>query len=158
MTSLGGSGKLRWKTGSWWTFPIHQIISTVGVLVLAGFLTFTTSSASRARWILTETPYFPVQIGLAFFIGFVLRRYLRHQVMQWVWVLPFLILFVSFVLTPLPLVGRLDRFFGRGCRPELGCFVQLAVTLPFYTAVSYSLSAFLSRKLQKHPHQHETAK
>jgi len=107
MTSSVGNGRFHRRTRLWWAFPLHQIISTVGVLILAGFLTFATSSSSRARWILTETPYFPVQIGLAFLIGFVLQRYLHHRVMQWVWVLPFLILCVSFGLTPLPIGGSL---------------------------------------------------
>jgi len=146
------------EKGVWWAFPFHQILSTVGVLALAGFLTFILSPSTRARWILTETPYFPVQIVLALFIGFVLPRFLRHRLMQWVWVLPFSILCVSFVLTPLPLVGRFERYFGWGCRPELRCFVQLAVTLPFYTAASYSVAAFLRSTIQRRKQQHETAR
>lgn len=143
------------KDGVWWAFPFHQILSTIGVLALAGLLTFVFSPSQRARWILTETPYFPVQIALAFFIGLVLPRVLRHWLMKWVWVLPFLILCVSFMLTPLPIVGRIERFFAWGCRPELGCFIQLAVTLPFYTAASYSVAAFLRGAIQGHRRQHE---
>src|SRR3954470_6270950 len=75
--------------------------------------------------------YFPVQIALTSFVGLVIPRFLRHWLMKWVWVLPFLILCVSFLLTPLPIVDRIERYFGWGCRPELGCVVQLAVTLPF---------------------------
>ena len=157
MTSAG-RGQIQRETGSWWALPLHQIMSTAGVLVLAGFLTFATSSAAQARWILTETPYFPVQIGLAFVIGFVLQGYLRHRLMLWVWLLPFLILSVSFILTPLPFVSRIERYFDRGCRPEFRCFVQLAVTLPFYTAASYSFAAFLSRKLKRRSKQDEAAK
>lgn len=119
------------------------------MLALAGLLAFVFSSSQRARWILTETPYFPVQIGLAFLTGLMLPRFLRHWLMKWVWVLPFLILCVSFILTPLPLVGKIERFFGWGCRPELRCFVQLAVTLPFYTAASYALAAFLRGAIQR---------
>lgn len=139
-------------------FPFHQMLSTVGVLALAGLLTFIVLPLPRARWVLTETPYFPVQIALAFLIGLVLPRFLRHWLMQWVWVLPFSILCVSFILTPLPLVGRFERYFGWSCRPELGCFVQLAVTLPFYTAVSYSLATFLRDTIQSQRGKHETAK
>jgi len=147
-----------WNRGVWWAFPLHQILSTVGVLALAGLLTFIVSPLPRARWILTETPYFPVQIALAFLIGLVLPRFLRHWLMQWVWVLPFLILCVSFVLTPLPLVDRFEHYFGWGCRPELGCFVQLAVTLPFYAAAAYALAAFLRSTIQRQREQHETAR
>ena len=107
---------------------------------------------------LTEIPYFPIQIALAFVMGFVLPRFLRHWLMKWIWVLPLLILCISFILTPLPLVGRLERYFGWGCRPEVGCFVQLAVTLPFYTAASYSLAAFLRNTIERYTRQHEKAK
>jgi hypothetical protein len=155
--ALTKAGQIRSSLGSSWVLPFHQIISTLGVMVLAGFLAFATSSASRARWILTETPYFPVQIGLAFVIGVALQRCLRHRIMQWVWVLPSLILLVSFILTPLPFVGRLQHYFGRGCKLEFRCFVQLSVTLPFYAAASYSLAAFLSRILHRRLRQHEAA-
>jgi hypothetical protein len=146
-----------WKKGVWWAFPFHQLLSTVGVLALAGLLTFVFSPSQRARWILTEVPCFPVQVALAFFIGLALPRFLRHRLMKWVWVLPFLILCVSFILTPLPIVGRIERFFGWGCRPELRCFVQLAVTLPFYTAASYSAAALLNSAIQRQRRRHEIA-
>lgn len=146
-----GGGQVGRSREWWWSLPLHQIISTLGVIVLASLLTFSTSSVPQARWILTETPYFPVQIGLALVVGFVLQRYLQHRVMLWVWLLPSLVLIISFVLTPLPFVGRLERYFGRGCRPEFRCFDQLAVTLPFYAAASYSLAALLSRALQRRP-------
>jgi hypothetical protein len=138
------------------TFLLHQIISTIGVIVVASFLTFGILPQAKAHWILTETHYFPVQIGLAFFIGFVNRRYRGHAVMEWVWVLPSLILCVSLVLTPLPLTESLSRHFGRACKPEFRCFVQLAVTLPFYTAISYSVAALLSRTTHKDMQQRET--
>jgi len=143
--------------GVWWAFPFHQLLSTVGVLALAGLLTFVFSPSARARWILTEVPYFPVQIALAFFIGLVLPRFLRHWLMNWVWVLPFLILCISFSLTRLPIVGRLELFFGWGCRPELRCFVQLAVTLPFYTTASYSAATLLNSAIQRQRRRHEIA-
>jgi hypothetical protein len=143
------------RKGVWWAFPFHQILSTIGVLALAGLLTFVFSPSQRARWILTETPYFPAQIALASFLGVVLPRFLCHWLMKWVWVIPFLILCISFILTPLPIMGRFERFFGWGCRPELGCFVQLAVTLPFYTAASYSVAAFLRGAIRTHKRQHE---
>jgi len=158
MTTLPAVMRDTRKRGVWWAFPFHQILSTIGVLALAGLLTFIVSPPPRARWILTETPYFPVQIALAFLIGLVLPRFLRHWLMQWVWVLPFSILCVSFIATPLPLAGRFERYFGWGCRPELGCFVQLAVTLPFYAAASYALAAFLRSTIQKQRGRHETAR
>lgn len=156
VTSAVNMRDSRKKKGIWWAFPFHQILSTVGVIAVAGLLTFILSSSTRARWILTETPYFPVQIALALLIGFVLPRFLRHWLMYWVWVIPFLILCVSFILTPLPLAGRFGRYFGWDCRPEFRCFVQLAVTLPFYTAMAYSLTSFLRSAIQRRKQQHGT--
>ena len=144
------------KKGLWWALPFHQLLSTLGTGVLAGFLAFSILPPSRARWLLTATPYFPIQIALGFLIGFTLPRFLRHWLMEWMWLLPFVILSTSFVLTPLPLVGRFEHYFGWSCRPELRCFVQLGVTLPFYAATSYSLGAFARRKIQEHGHQRET--
>jgi hypothetical protein len=132
-----------------WVFPLHLLLSTVGVGVAAGFLTFAVSSSVRARWILTEIPYYPVQILLAFAIGFALHRWWHHQSMEWVWVIPFGVLCSFFVIRPFPLSVRFDRFFGWGCRPENRCFDQLGITLPFYSAASYSLGAFLSRFFQR---------
>jgi len=31
------------NNGVWWAFPFHQLLGTVGVLALAGFLTFIVS-------------------------------------------------------------------------------------------------------------------
>jgi hypothetical protein len=149
MTPSKGTERIGRESGLWWKFPLHQVVSTIGVLVAAGFLAFATSTSSQARSILTDHPYFPVQVSLAFAAGFLLRRYLRHEVMRWVWVLPSLIVLVVLALTPLPVGERIGRLFGTSCKPELGCFDQLAVTLPFYTAISYSLAAFLSGLLQK---------
>ena len=134
-------------------FVFHQLLSAIGIPILAALSVSVVTGPARAREILTETHFFPIQILLAFLFGFSLRRYQHYRTMQWVWVLPFLILCVSFALTPLPFDARLGRYFGSTCRPELRCFVQLAVTLPFYTSVSYSLAAFLSSKLQRRPEQ-----
>ena len=152
------SSPVQGNAGLWWKFPLHQLLSTVGILILAGILTFAVTSSSQARWILTEKPYFPVQTAVAFCVGFALGRYLKHRAMEWVWVLPLLILCVSFGLIHLTFGGRLEHFFGTSCKPELRCFDQLAVTLPFYTAASYSLAAFLSRHFKGRTQQHETAK
>ena len=158
MTDSAKGGQIHREAGLWWTFLLHQLQSTLGILVLAGFLTFSVSTPSRAHRILTETPYFPVQIVLALCVGFGLRRYMRDWVMEWVWVLPFLILCVAFARTHLPFGNALEYFFGRGCRPEFHCVDQLAITLPFYAATSYSVGAFLSRHLKGHTQENEITK
>ena len=155
LSIVGGAAEKNARSWGW--FLLHQILSTIGISIVAGFFVFAVSEPSRAHWILTETPYFPLQIVLAFMLGFTLRRRLRHESMLWVWVVPFLILCICFAVTPLPFVDRLQRYFGRACGPQLRCFVQLAVTLPFYTAVSYALAALLRTRLQSGT-EHEAAK
>src|ERR1700688_2599328 len=90
----------------------HLIISTFGVGVTAAVLTYSvvlplhqfipSLNSRTVHWILTETPYFPVQILVGLLWGFQLGRRYQHRVMLWTWVVPavaiaFLILFV-----PLP--------------------------------------------------------
>lgn len=142
-------------------FLLHQTIGTVGVLVVAPILTGfvfdllrlfdRTYSLGYLHWLLTGTPYFPVQIALALFLGWSLGIKLRHRSMLWVWVLPLGALCAALVALPtivsLGLQSRLLHFFAWGCRPENDCFDQLAITLPFYIAASYSIGALVALKL-----------
>ena len=143
-----------WRRGLWWTFPLHQIISTAGVLILAGFLTYDAFSAPTAQAIMTRTPYFPVPVALAFINGFYLQRRLRHQVMQWVWVLPFLMLFFVIDQTSPSLREGLARRFGAPCPfpVDIQCVSLRVYEAVFCTSVSYSLAAFLSRTMEQREH------
>src|SRR5713226_7403261 len=137
-------------------FFLHQAIATIGVMVGAGLLvdlglTLTrvlggAVSRSDLHRILTGTPYFPVQIGLALLSGCVLSRWLRSRTTYWVWVVPTVVLCYFLIALPTPAASlargsRLDHFFGWGCRPENFCFDQLGVTLPFYLGACYSIGA-----------------
>jgi hypothetical protein len=126
-------------------FLLHQFVSTIVILMLSTILTGTVVPVQRARWILTETPFYPVQILIAFSVGFAMAHYCRHGVMQWVWIFPALVLTVSFIRMGGSFLARLEHYFGWACRPELRCFDQLGMTLPFYTSAAYSFGAFLSR-------------
>jgi hypothetical protein len=133
-----------------WTFPLHQIISTVGVLLLATVLTESAVSPSTARWILGRMPYFPVPVALGFINGFFWQRRLGHRVMQWVWVLPFLMLCLPYVFDrSYPLSERFARPLGAPCEPTVHCVALRGYESAFCTAVSYSLGAFLSR-IERH--------
>ncbi len=154
------------RTGSRFTsilmFLIHQFVSTIGIAMTAGVLTsFVFNfprlwshfySPSRLHWVLTGTPYFPVQVVTATLLGWLVSRQLRHRSMLWVWVLPFGILCWAFValptITALSFQARLSHFFGWGCLPENHCADQASVTAPFYTALAYSLGAWSGRKQQ----------
>jgi hypothetical protein len=146
------------KKGVWWAFPFHQLLSTVGISVLAA-LNYFRCLISLASSLDPDRNALFSNTDSAGILHRIRSPALSSSLADEVDLgASFLDLMYSFVLTPLPLVGRTQRYFGWGCRPELRCFVQLAVTLPFYTAASYSLAAFLSRTIQKHKQQHETAR
>jgi hypothetical protein len=124
-------------TKSAFTFALHQFIGLYGISFTApvvfslGFKVlylFGRHYTTRDfHFILSETPYFPVQIAFALVLGWLLGRSLRHRSMLWVWILPLAILCFAFVTTPMEQTSvlakqflgqtRLSHFFGWGCRP-----------------------------------------
>ena len=149
-------------------FMMHQVIATwcvvysVAPLAVAIFVTWAhlfgrTITSHQSSAILSGTPYFPVQIGLALFLGWSLGGWLQHRSMLWVWVIPSVIM--GIVVAAFPWIGqiaikqywylsspsRLSHFFGWGCRPENRCLDQFFTTLPFYSAAAYSLGAHVAR-------------
>ena len=108
-------------------------------------------------WLLSGRPYFPIQIALAIFLGWVFGRHFWHRSMVWVWVMPFAVLCYAFVAVPtitptLPPqyqagIGesRLSHYFGWGCGPWNYCRDQSGITLPFYVASAYSLGALFAK-------------
>jgi len=150
-------------------FVMHQLLGTWGIALFAYFLGSSVLelfglfgrpySMRPLHWILTETPFFPVQIALGLYSGWLLGRRLKHRSMLWVWILPGLVL--SYALVAVPTLtpaltsvldqsgGPLSHYFGWGCQPKNRCLDQLLITMPFYAAVAYSLGAWLARKLPK---------
>jgi hypothetical protein len=141
----------------------HLSMSTLGVAVTAAVLTysvvlplhqfFPSLNSRTVHWILTETPYFPVQILVGLLWGFQLGRRYRHRVMLWTWVVPalaiaFLILFVP--LPPVVVAGaeitKIEHFFGQKCLPQNHCF-EWPLTVLLYAAAAYSLGALSARRL-----------
>lgn len=165
MKGTGWTGKLI----SIGVFAAHQLVVTFGVPVFAYLLGMSVLrfaallgmhySMRNLYYILTETPYFPVQIALGLCLGWLLARRFRHQSMLYVWVMPFLLLgyavlaipTLSFqptsVLAPQP--SRFSHYFGWGCQPKHHCLDQLMTTMPFYAAASYSLGAWLAFKTMR---------
>lgn len=150
-------------------FCAHQIIGTWGIPIFAYslgnsifemFRMFSVHPSFRhLHWILTETPYYPVQVALGLWFGWMLNRRLGHGSMVWIWVLPFLILscvliaFPTFTTSFQSVMQRgnsgqpsLSYYLGWGCQPKNHCLDQLAITMPFYTAAAYSIGAALARK------------
>jgi hypothetical protein len=111
--------------------------------------------------ILSEKPYFPVQITLGLILGLLLGGCVQRRSMLWVWVLPFVILCLAVAALPtispfLPLMlqaginqSRLSHYFGWGCQPKNRCIDQLLITMPFYASTATSVGALVARKLRK---------
>lgn len=145
----------------------HQLMSTLGVIILSGFSTFTLFAAihfldswftsKRASWILTEIPGFPVQIATGIFIGFLVGKYLYNKAELYVWILPLLILCFGMVFIPAKEVPWFSYFFGRECSPVNRCFDQFFFTLPCFSSAGYSFGATMARKITgKFPVQSQT--
>jgi hypothetical protein len=128
----------------------------------------------QAQWLLYGSPFFPTQIGLGLFAGWILGGGLPHRSTPWLWVLPFLAL--CFALAGIPLLpappplyilfppineltitqaaslafaSRLWHFFGRGA--GLQPYNQVVATLPLYSAMAYSLGAWLASNALRTP-------
>jgi hypothetical protein len=141
----------------------HLVLSTFGVgVVAAPILTysvvlplhqfFPSLGTRTVHWVLTETPYFPVQIVVGLLCGFQIGRRYRHRVMLWTWVVPALAIAVLILFVPLPSVmvsgvelTKTKHFFGRECLPQNHCF-EWVFTLLLYAAAAYSVGAFLARR------------
>jgi hypothetical protein len=139
----------------------HWILSTIGIMVVTAFLTFTAVALihiwrldvgnKTASWLLTGTPYFPLQIAMAFLAGRWIMKMLGHVESLWVWILPACAMLVAMVHGPVVQLGgqasysTISHFFGDGCRAQDGCFDQVAFTLPLYTGIAYSLGAVAGR-------------
>jgi hypothetical protein len=153
-------------------FLAHQFVGTWGVPLLANLgLTSLVEELSNffgwkshlrfVRWLLTENHFYPVQILVGLYFGWLLSRRLHHRSMLWIWVVPFVILFFVFAATP-PLTpwssmlirphtiqSRLSFYFGNGCQVQSRCLDQLFVTMPFYASLAYSLGAFFAQNFSK---------
>jgi hypothetical protein len=148
------------------TFGLHQFIGMYGIPYTAPlvfslafkFLFLFGHSYQRTFYsIVSEKPYFPVQIIFGLVIGWLVGRALRHRSMVWVWVLPFAILCYSLITarvliptsvfaSPGVFESRFSHYFGWGCRPAAHCLDQLLITMPFYSSLAYSMGAALARK------------
>jgi hypothetical protein len=154
------------------TFVMHQFIGTWGIAFFAALALTTTFDGLAAfgwhspmryvHWVLTQNPYYPVQISLGLYFGWRLSRRFRHKSMVLVWIAPLVILcgavvtftpaWRSVLVHPPPGQTRLSHYFGWGCQPTNHCLDQLLATMPFYVSVAYSLGAWLGRRKRRVVH------
>ena len=156
-------------------FVLHQFIGTMGIIILATYLTAYFGDVLQLfgeplpmktiHWILTGTPYYPVQFGLGLSLGWLIGRRVKHRAMLWVWALPFAYLTYAVIAIPTLVpnwippayqagIGesRWKHYFGWGCGGTHPCFDQTAITLLFYVAAAYSIGALLARRLPRREH------
>jgi hypothetical protein len=104
-----------------------------------------------ASWLLTGTPYFPLQVAVAFLSGWWIMKKLGQVESLWVWILPAFAMLVAMVHGPVIQLGgqasysAISHFLGDGCRAQDHCFDQVVFTLPLYTGIAYSLGAVAGR-------------
>jgi hypothetical protein len=154
-------------------FVVHQIVGTWGIGFLAAFALFSLFDAIPdsagwkppmhfRHWLLTENPFYPVQIVSGLYFGWLLGRRFQHKSMLWIWVLPLAALcyglmvghilipeWKSALARPSTVGSRLSYYFGWGCQPRAHCIDQLLITMPFYASAAYSLGALLARNALK---------
>ena len=148
-------------------FVMHQLIGTEGVswlTALGGFLVRSSIRQVSEAWgdsfvmremhlILTNTPFFPIQLVVGAYLGWKLYRRWGHRSMLWVWILPGVVLTYAVIAIPTfspwshsPAdTGPLSHYFGWGCQADYSCYDQLTFTQPFYSSVAYSLGALVGK-------------
>jgi hypothetical protein len=151
-------------------FVMHQIIATEGVIWLTIVGSFLLRGSIEAvheprahsalmwamRLIMSNAPFFPIQIAAGTYLGHKLYRLWGHRSMIWVWILPGVLLTYAVIAIPTlspwslsPQTGPLSHYFGWGCQAKYNCYDQFTFTQPFYTSVAYCLGAlWASRRMQ----------
>jgi hypothetical protein len=135
-------------------FTVHQFVGSYGIVFFAPWFVAAAFDVLRiigksypmssAYWILTGTPYFPLQLILGLLLGWLIGRHFQHRVMMWIWIIP-----LAYLLFQIVSQFRVSHYFGWSCGPWNHCLDQVTYTLPFYVALSYSLGALLARNTPK---------
>lgn len=103
--SLAVTSKLR----PFLLFLAHQLVSTWGVIYLTVYLSYSIvdlfhlihRSAPHALYIVwAYRPYFPIQVALGIYSGWLIGRRWWQRSMLWVWVIPFFILGYAMIAVP----------------------------------------------------------
>jgi len=148
-------------------FICHQLLGAWGIAFLAAFGLFSLfdmmpdsfglkPSLQIVHWLLTENPFYPVQIITGLYFGWFIAHRFPHRSMLFVWILPLLFLAYSFLAGPVlspwastlirpeSLSGRVRFYFGWGCQPRDRCMDRLLLTMPLYASLAYSAGGLLA--------------
>jgi len=148
-------------------FLTHQLVSTWGMVFLTVYLSYYIVDLFHLirrpippylHIVWAYRPYFPIQVALSIYSGWMIGRRWWQRSMLWVWVIPLLILGYAMIAVPTLIPGTISvmaqaganqsafsHYLGWGCQPKEGCFDQTLVTLPFYTSIAYSVGAWVAR-------------
>lgn len=128
-------------------FLVHQLASTLGVVVLSALSWYGTVELLRigrvnvtsevTTSVLLGTPGFPFQAASGLVLGFTLARRLPAKTAVFVWILPFL--WFGFGALAVAPTSKLTYLVGRSCNPNRGCFYQLSFALPLIASVAYTV-------------------
>lgn len=138
-------------------FLVHQVVSTIGVVVLSGMSWYGTVELLRlgranvtsevTTSVLLGTPGFPFQAASGFVLGFTLARRLPAKAAVLVWILPFL--WFGFGALAVAPTSKLTYLVGGSCNPNRGCFYQLSFALPLIVSVAYTVGVVVFRWWQQ---------
>ena len=137
----------------------HLSICFVGVALLSNLLTFLSFKLAfsvgypvtiqQLHWTLTGIHGFPAQAAVGLLLGFILAKYMRREVMVWIWLFPLAFLCIGILFIVKDYSSVWSHFFGNGCNVTERCFDQMLFTLPLVSSVSYSLGARIRRPVGK---------
>jgi len=140
---------------------LHQFFCPYALLFITGIITFSViwmfhGTAKTASYILTGTPYFPIQIAVGAIAGFLVARYFDWPLTRWTWVVPLGILLTSMLFVPPPHgVSLFGYWFGwSGASGRVFPPLQPGITMPFYLSVTYSLFSLLGERGRNHRRRH----
>jgi len=130
---------------------LAMAIGTVVSVLLAVVVPAIGSNQTFLGHVVSE-PIWGMQILAGFLAGRALYKYLPSRVALAAWVIPGILLLWNVLSwrTMSKYDSAWDTFFGNGCSSS-ECLDQLLLTAPFYTAVAYSLGAFLARSRKGTP-------
>ncbi len=132
---------------------LHQAFCPYGLMIAAAINIFMVvgmfhGTAKTASYILTGTPYFPIQIGVGAINGYLVGRYTVWPLTRWIWIVPVGILLAYMIFDPLPQgVSLFGYWFGwSGVIGHVFPSLQTGVTGPFYLSAAYSLFSLLGER------------
>jgi hypothetical protein len=143
-SSKGGFRLLRAKWVGLWL--VNTLNATLGVMVAVGFINYSIKPfAGRAIFFyLTQGPYYPLLIGVAFLAEYFTYRWIRGSYCYWVWILPAVSMMIAMAYwkasKQASWIETLGYFlFRRLPYPEAS--LQLATTGIFLMSLTYSMAA-----------------